>query len=114
MQSRWRSSGGLRHDPIYNRLADRIHEAAKELHAVNLDHEFPNVLIFTNSDTHCGFTDLLGVLTGNFYAEGGTIEPIYKEISEGRIREEKPTIDLYVQLQLVPLHIPFWQDVQRG
>lgn len=41
--------GGLRHDPIYNRLADRIHDAAKQFEAVNPDHEFPNVLIFTNS-----------------------------------------------------------------
>ena len=28
----------------------------------------------------------------------GAVEPIYKEISEGRIREEKLTIDLYVWL----------------
>jgi hypothetical protein len=90
--------GGLRHDPIFNRLADRIHDAAKQFDAVNHDHEFPNVLIFTNSDTHCGFPDLLSVLTGNFHAEGGAVEPIYKEISEGRIREEKLTIDLYVWL----------------
>jgi hypothetical protein len=90
--------GGLRHDPIYNRLADRIHDAAKQFEAVNPDHEFPNVLIFTNSDTHCGFPDLLSVLTGNFYAEGGVVDPIFKQISEGRIREEKLTIDLYVWL----------------
>jgi hypothetical protein len=90
--------GGLRHDPIFNRLADRIHDATKQFGAVNHDHEFPNVLVFTNSDTHCGFPDLLGLLTGNFYAEGGGIEPIYKEVSEGRIREEKLTIDLYVWL----------------
>jgi hypothetical protein len=91
--------GGLRHDPIFNRLAGHIHDAAKQFDAVNPEHEFPNVLIFTNSDAHCGFTDLLSVLTGNFYAEGGAIEPIYKEISEGRIREEKLTIDLYVWLR---------------
>jgi len=90
--------GGLRHDPIYNRLADRIHDAAKQFEAVNPDRQFPNVLIFTNSDTHCGFPDLLSVLTGNFYAEGGVVDPIFKQISEGRIREEKLTIDLYVWL----------------
>jgi hypothetical protein len=90
--------GGLRHDPIYNRLADRIHDAAKQFEAVNPDRQFPNVLIFTNSDTHCGFPDLLSVLTGNFYAEGGAVDPIFKQISEGRIRDEKLTIDLYVWL----------------
>jgi hypothetical protein len=88
--------GGSRHDPIFNRLADRIHDAAKQFDAVNRDREFPNVLVFTNSDTHCGFPDLLGVLTGNFYAESGALEPIYKGVSEGRIRDEKLTIDLYV------------------
>ena len=40
----------------------------------------------------------MSVLTGNFHAEGGGVEPIYEEISEGRIREEKLTIDLYVWL----------------
>jgi len=89
---------GLRHDPIFNRLAGHIHDAAKQFDAVNAAHEFPNVLIFTNSDTHCGFPDLLGVLTGNFYAESGAVKPIYKHISEGRIRDEKLTIDLYVWL----------------
>jgi hypothetical protein len=90
--------GGLRHDPIFNRLADRIHDAARQFKSVNSSREFPNVLIFTNSDRQCGFPDLRGVLTGNFYAEGGHVEPIYKSISEGRIREEKLTIDLYVWL----------------
>jgi len=80
--------GGLRRDPIFNRLASHIHEAAKQFHAVNAVHGFPNALIFTNSDTHCGFTDLLVAITGNFYAEGGAVEPTYKEILEGRIREE--------------------------
>lgn len=90
--------GGLRHDPVYNRLADRIHDAAKQFEAVNPDRQFPNILIFTNSDTHCGFPDLLSVLTGKFYAEGGIVDPIFNQISEGRIREEKLTIDLYVWL----------------
>jgi hypothetical protein len=90
--------GGVRHDPIYNRLADRIHDSAKQFEAVNPDRQFPNVLIFTNSDTQCGFPDLLSVLTGNFQAEGGVVDPIFEQISEGRIREEKLTIDLYVWL----------------
>jgi hypothetical protein len=90
--------GGLRHDPIYNRLADRIHDAAKQFESANPDRPFPNVLIFTNSDTHCGLPDLLSVLTGNFYAESGAVDPIFKQISEGRIREEKLMIDLYVWL----------------
>lgn len=89
---------GLRHDPIVNRLAHRIHDAAKQFGPLNRDHEFPNVLVCTNSDTHCGFPDLLGVLRGNFHAEDGGAEPIYQGGFGGRIRAEKLTIDLYVWL----------------
>lgn len=88
--------GGLRHDPVFNRLAEHIHKAAQQFAAVNPDRKYPSVLVFTNSDRHCGIADLVGTLTGNFYAEGGSVEPIYRNVSEGRIREEKHTIDLYV------------------
>ena len=60
---------------------------------VNPGHDYPNALLFANSDKHCGFPELLGVLTGNFCAEGG--EPIYKNYSEGRIRQQKLSADLY-------------------
>ncbi len=88
--------GGLRRDPVFNRLSGHIHLAAQQFDAVNQEREFPNVLVFTNSDKLCGFPDLVGVLTGSFYAENGAVEPIYRNISEGRIREEKLIIDLYV------------------
>jgi len=88
--------GGLRHDPAYNRLSAHIHQAAKQFQAVNPSREYPNVLVFTSSDKGCMFTDLISTLTGNFYAESGAIDPIYKNISDGRIKEEKYTIDLYV------------------
>jgi len=63
---------------------------------VNANREYPNVLVFTNSDKQCGLFDLNAILTGNFETEGGTAEAIFKHISEGRIRLEKHTIDLYV------------------
>jgi hypothetical protein len=63
---------------------------------LNHERKYPNVLVFTNSDRNCGFADLVSTLTGNFYAEGGGVDPIYKNVSEGRIRKEKLTIDLYV------------------
>jgi hypothetical protein len=88
--------GGLRSDPIFNRLSAHVHKAAKQFEAVNLDRKFPNVLVFTNSDDLCTIQDLISVLTGNFYAESGSVDPIYKQISEGRIKYEKHTIDLYV------------------
>ena len=88
--------GGLRPDPIFNRVSNHIHEAAQQFNAVNPDHQYPNVLVFVNSDRHCGLTDLRSVLTGNFFAKDGSVDPIYTEYSEGRIREEKLTIDLYL------------------
>ena len=88
--------GGLRHDPVFNRLAEHIHKAAQQFDAVNHDRRCPNVLVFTNSDRRSGFADLVSTLTGNFYAEDGSVDAIYQNVSEGRIREEKFTIDLYV------------------
>jgi hypothetical protein len=88
--------GGSRPDPIHNRLSTRIHDAAKQFNAVNPGHSYPNVLIFANSDRQCAVDDLRSVLTGNFHVRGGADEPIYKQYSEGRIREEKFTIDLFV------------------
>jgi hypothetical protein len=39
---------------------------------------------------------LLAILTGNFYAEGGGVHNIYGQFADGRIREEKTTIDAYI------------------
>jgi hypothetical protein len=89
-------AGGLRGDPIFNRLAEHVHRSSKQFAAVNADRKHPNVLVLVNSDRQCGFPDLLAVLTGNFYAESGEVAPIYKNYSEGRIREEKKTVDLYI------------------
>ena len=88
--------GGLRPDPIFNRVSNHIHEAAQQFNAVNLDHRYPNILVFVNSDGQCGAEDLRSVITGNFYAKGGSVEPIYKQYSEGRIREDKFIVDLYI------------------
>ncbi len=88
--------GGLRHDPVFNRLVAHIHKAYKQFMSVNPDRKYPNVLVFMNSDKQCDNRDLVAVMTGNFYVEGGGAEPIYTAYSEGRIKEEKFAIDLYV------------------
>jgi hypothetical protein len=95
--------GGLRHDPIFNRLVGHIHKAYKQFTAVNANREYPNVLVFMNSDSQCDNRDLVAVMTGNFYVEGGGAEPIYSAYSDGRIREEKFAIDLYL-----------WFDESKG
>jgi hypothetical protein len=88
--------GGGRLDPIFNRLSGHIHEAAKQFNAVNPSHEVPNILFFTNSDKRSNIYDLTAVLDGNFRSEDGTLHPIYKQYSEGRIKDEKFIVDLYI------------------
>lgn len=78
--------GGLRHDPIFNRLVGHIHKAYKQFTAVNPNREYPNVLVFMNSDNQCDNRDLVAVMTGNLYIEGGGAERIYSAHSDGRIK----------------------------
>jgi len=89
--------GGLRPDPIFNRLTAHIHRAAKQFAAVNANHEFANILVFVNSDrAFCTAEDLRRVITGMERLKGEQDEPMFSEYSEGRIRYEKFTIDMYV------------------
>ena len=88
--------GGSRPDPIPNRIADDIYTAAKQFKAVNPDREYPNVLVLTNSDHQCHVSDLRAVIEGNVRFDSGLVEPMHKNISEGRIKGPKQTIDLYV------------------
>ena len=90
--------GGVRNDPIFNRLTSDIHEALKQFDAVNENQKHPNVLALVNHDDMCGFNDLLAILTGNFYANDGTVHPIYRQFSHGRIEDEKGKVHLFVWL----------------
>ncbi len=88
--------GGARNDPVYNRISNKIHEAVQQFDAVNFDLEHPNVLFFMNHDNSCNISYLRNVITGNFEAEGGRRYPIYTQFSEGRIKDEKYRIHLYI------------------
>jgi hypothetical protein len=99
--------GGLRPDPIFNRLTTHIHRAAQQFVAGNPNHDYPNVLVLANSDSHSNFKDdLVAVLTGNFYGDGGVVEPIFEQFSNGRIMYEKMLPDLYVWWDC-------WKDAAR-
>ena len=91
-------AGGARNDPIFSRLTKDIHEAVKQFDAVNNDQRHPNILALVNHDDMCGFNDLLGILTGNFYANDGTAHPIYRQFSHGRIKDEKGKVHLFIWL----------------
>jgi hypothetical protein len=90
--------GGARNDSIFNRLTTDIHEAVKQFDAVNKDQKIPNVLALVNHDNMCRFNDLLGILTGNFYANDGSVHPIYRQFSQGRIKDEKSRVHMYIWL----------------
>jgi len=89
---------GVRSDPIGNRLTGDIHTAVKQFDSVNPDLVHPNVLAFINNDRMCGSLDLVGVFTGHLLLEGGGSAPIYLNYSEGRIKDEKNRIHLYLWL----------------
>jgi len=90
--------GGCREDPVFNRLTNDIHTAVKQFENVNPELITPNVLVFVNHDKRCGFFDLLSVITGNFHGANGKNSPIYKKFSDGRIKNEKNKIHLYIWL----------------
>jgi len=88
--------GGPRTDPTYNRINNQIHNAVRQFDAVNRAMDHPNVLAIVNGDDGAAFTDLIQVLTGNAYCASGEVIPMFREYSDGRIREEKLRVHLYL------------------
>ena len=88
--------GGVRRDSTYNRISCQIHSALGQFGAVNPDMDHPNVLAIVNGDDGAGMTDLISVVTGNAYCESGEVWPTFREYSEGRIRDEKLRVHLYL------------------
>jgi hypothetical protein len=88
--------GGVRADPLFNRLTNHVHEAVKQFNSVNPRHEHPNTLFFANSDRVSDVLDLIAVLDGMLRAESGVREPIYTPYFDGRIRKERFTVDLFI------------------
>lgn len=91
--------GGARNDPVFNRLTAHIHKARKQFDAVNPKANLPNVLVFHNEDNQARFEDLKAVTTGNFFAEDGSVHPIYKNFSEGRVKADIERIHLFIWLE---------------
>ena len=59
----------------------------------------PNVLIFVNHDEMSGYDDLASAITGDFITDDGARYPIYRMVSEGRIKDEKFRVHLYVWIE---------------
>jgi hypothetical protein len=88
--------GGLRNDPIFNRIARHVEKAASQFDAVNPGRTLPNILVFVNHDKASSYNDLRETLTGMFHAESGERFATMTYISEGRLGQIKRRIDLYV------------------
>lgn len=67
---------GERHDPTYNKIQNKIHEAAKQFESVNPDHFKPNIVFFINHSSMVGWQDLWYVLTGQATPPNQPTEPI--------------------------------------
>jgi hypothetical protein len=91
-------AGGARPDPVYNRISNAIHTAAKQLASANQDHGMLNILVLMNRDNRAKYQDLVSVTTGKWDPLAGIHDKTHEQLSEGRIREEKSQIDLYVWL----------------
>lgn len=93
--------GGSRPDPIFNRISNAVHTAFKQFESMNSDHKLLNFLFLVNHDAGAKPEDLDRVLTGYENPRMGMFEPTCVQFSEGRIRQEKHKIDLYVWLDLL-------------
>jgi hypothetical protein len=93
--------GGLRPDPVFNRISNAVHTAFKQFESANSDHRLLNFLILVNHDTSAKPEDLDRVLTGYEDPLHGRFDSTCMQFSEGRIREEKRQIDLYVWMDFL-------------
>jgi hypothetical protein len=94
-------AGCARNDPIYNRISNAIHNAARQMDTVNQNHEVLNVLVMVNRDGQAKYRDLVSVVSGQWDPLAGIHDKTRGQFSEGRIRDEKCRIDLYVWLDAI-------------
>lgn len=97
--------GGLRNDPVFNRIARHITKAATQFDAVNNEWVVPNILVFVNHDKTSQYGDLVETVTGEFRTEDGTRHVTTAHLSEGRLALPKQYIDLYVWLDVMTKRI---------
>jgi hypothetical protein len=83
------------------------HTAAQQLRSVNPVHEFLSFLVLVNHDKAAKGEDLISVLTGQWDPLHGIFDETHTQYSNGRIREEKREIDLYLWFDSFTEHEPF-------
>ncbi|AUN30410.1 hypothetical protein [Niveispirillum cyanobacteriorum] len=85
--------GGMRDDPIFNRLSRHMANAAKQFDAVNPKRTAINILAFVNHDDASNFGDIREIVTGYFHATDGTRIASMLELANGRLLEPRRKID---------------------
>lgn len=93
-------AGGVRDDPVFNRIARHVLKASTQFDAVNPAKEAINVLVFVNHDDASNYGDLHETVTGVFLADDGSRHPTMMRIAEGRLGEARQRIDLYVWIDV--------------
>lgn len=89
-----------KNDSTHSRITTKVHEAAAQFRSVNPEGEHPNILAIVNHDTrYSDFRTLRRTVTGKFYTDEGKGYPICCRYSEGRIKDEKREIDLYLWVE---------------
>lgn len=88
--------GGLRSDPVFNRLSRLLSKADTQFAAVNPDRSALNILAYVNHDEASHYGDLVETLTGYFHADDGTRHATMLHISEGRIGNAKRRMDAFL------------------
>jgi len=102
-----------RTDNAVSRVADKIHQAYHQLK----DFPPPRVLILLNHDSLVDVKDLEEAFTGEqVYANAvfSYVNTVSKKIAEGKIKEEKGKIDLYIWIDKRTEHIRFRYPTQTG
>lgn len=102
-----------RTDNAVSRVADKIHDAFRQLKTS----PSPRVLILLNDDSMVDVKDLEEAFTGQhvYGSEAFSyVNVVSKKIAEGKIREEKSKIDLYVWIERRNEKIQFRYPTQIG
>ena len=92
---------GVHADSIYNRITTKIHEAVQQFEAVNPTGAESNALAFVTDDDFWDEDDLIQTMKGTFDADNGSCDRIYIKYSQGRIKDEKYRIHLYIWMRAV-------------
>jgi hypothetical protein len=85
-----------RGDPTYNRISSAVERAVDQFDEVNPDCTVPNVMAIVNHDSSADHIDLCAVITGRIPCESGEAFVGWRHISEGRLRQRKLRIHLFI------------------